>query len=312
VTGIPTAQRQLIGAALRRHRERLGYGLQDAASILECHLSKISRIETGHRRIRPKELRELLCEYGASEPEIDALVAIARIGRGGNDWLDHMGQVLTPAAREYIQLEAAATQIQVWEPHQIPDLLQTTEYAAAIAAAVPGYPADQDPMMLAAVMAARQRAVLDERQPAFTAVIDQAALYRVVGGPDIMRSQMRHLAQAADDKRHSTVQVLPFSSGACAASIGGPGIILRFADFPGLGVIYLPRFAYDGASLVDQAELTRYTAAFTHLTKAALSPADSARLLRELAAVYGDAARHRARGQADFLCDGGADARRQP
>lgn len=126
-----TAQRRLIGAALRRHRERAGYSLRDAAGILECDFSKISRIETGRRGIRPKELRELLGAYGVSEPEIDALVAIARPDCAGNWWMEH-DLALTAAAREYAELEATATQIQVWEPHQIPHLLQTSGYAHAI------------------------------------------------------------------------------------------------------------------------------------------------------------------------------------
>jgi len=57
-------QRRLVGAALRRYRENLGFGLEEAAKILECDRSKISRIETGQRGIRPKELRELLTEKG--------------------------------------------------------------------------------------------------------------------------------------------------------------------------------------------------------------------------------------------------------
>ena len=59
MTDAPPVRRRLLGAALRRHRESAGLGLDDAARILECDRSKISRIETGQRGIRPKELREL-------------------------------------------------------------------------------------------------------------------------------------------------------------------------------------------------------------------------------------------------------------
>ena len=58
MTGTPPVRRRLLGAALRRYREHLGYGLDEAARILECDRSKISRIETGQRGIRAKELRE--------------------------------------------------------------------------------------------------------------------------------------------------------------------------------------------------------------------------------------------------------------
>ena len=80
----PSARRLLIGAALRRYREDLGFILEDAARVLECDRSKISRIETGQRGIRPKELRELLTEYGVGEQEQNTLTAIARAGSRGS------------------------------------------------------------------------------------------------------------------------------------------------------------------------------------------------------------------------------------
>lgn len=65
----PPVRRRLVGGALRQYRENLGYTLDDAAQILECDRSKISRIETGQRGIRGKELRELLAEYGIGEEQ---------------------------------------------------------------------------------------------------------------------------------------------------------------------------------------------------------------------------------------------------
>jgi hypothetical protein len=32
----PPARRRIIGAALRRYRQDLGYGLDDAATVLDC------------------------------------------------------------------------------------------------------------------------------------------------------------------------------------------------------------------------------------------------------------------------------------
>jgi transcriptional regulator with XRE-family HTH domain len=57
-------RRRLLGNALREYRESLGFNLDEAATILECDRSKVSRIETGERGIRGEELRELLTEYG--------------------------------------------------------------------------------------------------------------------------------------------------------------------------------------------------------------------------------------------------------
>jgi transcriptional regulator with XRE-family HTH domain len=76
------ARQRLVGWHLRDYRESAGYDLAEAARILECNRSKISRIETGQRGIHPKELRELLAEYGARPAVVEALVALARPASG--------------------------------------------------------------------------------------------------------------------------------------------------------------------------------------------------------------------------------------
>jgi len=64
-----TLRARVLGAALRRYREMIGYQLEDAAGVLDCGRSKISRIESGIRGIRGLELRILLKEYGVDADE---------------------------------------------------------------------------------------------------------------------------------------------------------------------------------------------------------------------------------------------------
>jgi transcriptional regulator with XRE-family HTH domain len=99
---------KVAGAALRRYREAIGYQLEDAARVLDCDRSKISRIETGIRGIRPLELRILLEEYGVDARDLDDLIAITgrRTGRG---WWDEYADVLPAGMRDYLALEAAAS-----------------------------------------------------------------------------------------------------------------------------------------------------------------------------------------------------------
>jgi transcriptional regulator with XRE-family HTH domain len=112
-------RRRLVGAALRRYRENLGFGLEEAAKVLDCDRSKISRIETGQRGIRPKELRELLSEYGVAESEQAALAGIAQTaGRGG--WWQLYGDVIDEQFRELLTLESAASRL-LYDAQQVPD-----------------------------------------------------------------------------------------------------------------------------------------------------------------------------------------------
>jgi hypothetical protein len=62
--------------------------------------------------------------------------------------------------------------------------------------------------------------------------------------------------------------------------------ILRFADAPRVGVVYLPRPGLGSSCLVGQDDLAAYTRTLHALTGAALTPARSAQLLRQVAASH--------------------------
>ena len=282
VAGTPPVRRRLLGAALRRYRENLGYGLDEAARILECDRSKISRIETGQRGIRAKELRELLAEYGVPGTEQAALLAIAHRGRQLGWWQDYQ-DVLSEAGQDYVIMESAASEILAYEAHQVPGLLQTPEYARAVAGADPICTDDEQRAHAAEVTLTRQRVVLAERSPRLEFVIGEGALHQVVGGAAVMRPQLTRLADLAGaDGASLSLQVLPFTAGAYAAAGCGSMSVLRFADTPGLGVIHLAALS-GGVSLEDQDEVARYIRTFAQLRAAALTPAASARMLRDMA-----------------------------
>jgi hypothetical protein len=102
-----------------------GYDLADAARILGCNRSKISRIETGQRGIPPKELRELLAGYGARPAVVEALAALARPHRDADGWWTGYTSVLREPYLEFTAAEATASAIMTYAPVQVPELLQT-------------------------------------------------------------------------------------------------------------------------------------------------------------------------------------------
>jgi transcriptional regulator with XRE-family HTH domain len=279
VSGEPPVRRRLVGGALRRYRENAGYTLQDAACVLECDRSKISRIETGQRGIRPKELRELLAEYGVPDREQAALVAIASRG-GQRGWWHPYADVLPGAYLDYVIMESAASEIMTYEAQVIPDLLRTDDYARAIAAVEPGYATDQQLQDVVAAKAMRRQAVLASGQR-LSVILGEGALRQAVGGAGVMAGQISHLVRLIDDFPGLIVQVLPFSAGAHAAAGSASLAILRFPDAPSLGVVYLEALS-GGVYLESQEDVARYIRAFALLRAAALSAADSMRLLSGL------------------------------
>ena len=261
----PSARRLLIGAALRRYREELGFVLEDAARVLECDRSKISRIETGQRGIRPRELRELLTEYGVDEQEQRTLTAIAQAGRHRR----RHSEALPDSYREYLALEQAASEIFIYDPQHIPDLLQTPQYSRA---SVTGNLSAQDD---AELTLSRQHSVR-ERRIRLTTLIGEAVLRQARGDPGVLRDQLRALAAPGE---RSVVCVLPSR---CMPPSSGPTTILRFAAVPSLGAVYLPGL-WGGVCLTGQQDVASHTKAFEQLRSSALSPPASVRLLWEIA-----------------------------
>ena len=134
MTEVPPVRRRIAGAALRRFREQAGYSLDEAARILACDRSKISRIETGQRGIRPAELRELLARYGVDEPRRDAMLSVARQTRQ-TGWWQSCHPAGDDACHGLIGLDAAGAAIRTYDAQFVPGLLQTSDYAWAMAAA---------------------------------------------------------------------------------------------------------------------------------------------------------------------------------
>jgi transcriptional regulator with XRE-family HTH domain len=279
VTGEPSVRRRLVGTALRRYRENVGYALDDAAKVLECDRSKISRIETGQRGIRPKELRELLTDYGVPENEQDALVGLCRRS-GQRGWWEHYAGILPDAFLDYVIMEATAAEIMIYEAQRVPDLLQIAEYARAIAAAEPG--GEFNPKRTEAMVAAsaiRQELVLGGGGR-LGVVIGEAALRQEVGGRAVMVEQISRLAEFVSLYPNVALQVLPFSAGAHAAAASSSLSVLRFPHTPSLGVVYLGSLS-GGVYLDNQAHVAQYIRAFSMLQASALTIKDSARMLAQ-------------------------------
>jgi hypothetical protein len=112
------------------------------------------------------------------------------------------------------------------------------------------------------------------------AVIDEAAIRRQVGGHEIMRAQMQHLADAAEAP-HITVQLVPYEAG---AHPGMPGsfVVMEFPDPSDPALIYTDGMAGD-QFLEKESDVNRYRITFQQLVAQALSPAQTKKILRDAA-----------------------------
>ena len=248
----------LVGTMLRQYREAQGYKLEDAASILECDRSKISRVETGQRGIRPKELRELLSEYGVDEATQDTLATICR-PRSASGWWENYHKVLPAPYLDFIVTEGVASRVMIYAPLRVPELLSTADYARAMAEADLTVPEGMEEARVQAIVAHRQAAL-----PDVTVILGEAALKQRVGERAVMREQFAHLASLSRTHDWLTIRMLPFSAGSTAGSDVGAFSLLQFNWISELGLAHLAGPA-GGIYIDDNTLITTYARTFTHL-----------------------------------------------
>ncbi len=276
----PTVRRRRLGSELRRLREAHSLKLEEAAERLGLAPSTLSRIETGKAPTRSAYLISMLEMYGVTDPEQRQVLAeMAREGHRKGWWAAY-DDVLPTGFGIYVGLEAEAAALRVFEAQVVNGLLQTEDYARAVTGATRRRRTREEIERLVQLRLQRQ-AVLDRERPVeLFLILDEAVIRRPMGGRKIMSGQLSHLLEASTWP-NVTLQVLPTSSGAHPA-LSGSFCILRFPESTDPDVVYSEGVA-GHAYLEKEADVRACGDAFDLLQAAAMTPVDSAELIRRVA-----------------------------
>jgi transcriptional regulator with XRE-family HTH domain len=272
----PTVRRRELGALLRKLRTEKGLTVEQAAEQLMFSMSKLSRMETGHGIATPRDIRDVCSLYEVTdEAERERMLRLAAEGKQAGWWQSYDLPYST-----YVGLEAEATAISDFQSSVVPGLLQTADYArAGHEGAMPRLSSEEIERRIEAKLT-RQALLVQDDPPAFSAVLDEAVLHRMVGGPAVMSAQLGRLIEAANRPK-VTIQVIPFTLGA------HPGVESNFnileMPSPTPGVVFVEGLV--GSIYLERSEeLTRYRQIFERLQAIALSPKDTIALIAEIRA----------------------------
>jgi transcriptional regulator with XRE-family HTH domain len=268
-----------LAAELRQLREASGLTGEEVASRLEWSASKVSRIETSRTPVRAGDLRMLLDLYEVSGSVRDRLAELGRTA-SQRGWWDAYDETLSYSYSTFIALENDAESQRFYGQMIVPGLLQTQRYAEAVVratllAAPPGEISRRVEARLK-----RQRLLIESGALELNVVLDEAALRRPVGGPDVMAEQIAHLIEMAG-RPHVTMRVLPFAKGAHVA-LTGSFTLLRFPGPAASFAVYLEHMT-DELFIENEGEAYRYSLAFDRLTELAVGPEESVALAAQIA-----------------------------
>jgi transcriptional regulator with XRE-family HTH domain len=274
----PTLRRRRLGAELKRCREAAGLTQENVSRHFEWHAAKVTRIETARVTVTARDVRDLLSLYGVTDPDYrEALVELARQSRERTWWTDYR-DIMRPGA--YVGMEDGATSMRSWEPVILPGLLQTEAYMRALIQAGRSTDAPQVIDRRIALRRQRQERRLGGGRPLILhAVIDESVVRRVIGGPDAMNEQLRHLIETAQ-LPNVTLQILPFDAGE-HPFLGGSAALLEFPETTHLDVVYLEGIAGDYYE-EQPSEVARYRDELQRLSTKALDPRMTVKMIESL------------------------------
>ncbi|MBN3928130.1 helix-turn-helix domain-containing protein [Streptomyces verrucosisporus] len=237
----------VLGLRLRDLREKAGCSFEEAAAALSVNAATVRRMEKAEVGLKPLFVEKLLETYGVGRQEIDSFLALVEESRKPG-WWHRFRDVLPDWFGLYVSLEGSASVIRGYEPHCVPGLLQTEDYARALLRT--GFPnaPDDELERRVALRLGRQRLLERPGAPRLWVVVDETVLHRPVGGPEVMRAQIDRLLEAAA-LPNVTLQILTFGAGPHPGMFG-PFQLFRF-DIPELpDIIYTESLT--GAVYLDE------------------------------------------------------------
>lgn len=278
---VRAALKYQVAKGLRVLREEAGVSREEAAAVIRASVPTVGHIETGRSLPSGLQLEKLLAHYGRTD-RVPTFLDLRERARSEHDWWTDLPIDLPTHRALFLGSESVADRIESWDPARVPDLAQTPDYTRALIRATdPTCPPEEIDQRLT-LLAARQRAVLDEHDPALLLMIGESALRWPVGSSAVAKAQVARLKQLAERPR-TEVWLLPID-GARRPLDGGPFTILSFPD---LGAGDEPSAVYtetlvSGYYYDDPAEVAAYRALLTHLKVTAIEPAGLHVFLRRL------------------------------
>ncbi|OIK07929.1 transcriptional regulator [Streptomyces monashensis] len=269
----------VLGKRLQELREAAGLTRDEAARILRVASATVRRMEMADVALKIPYVQVLLETYGVPEEEAAAFVRLAEEANQPG-WWQRFHDVLPDWFSMYVSLEGAARIIRSYEPHFVPGLLQTEEYARAVMeAGTIGQTSPHTVERHVSLRLERQRLLERDDPPHLWVIMDETVLRRPVSiHGEVMRHQLDKLLEFAARDR-VTLQIAEFSAGPHPGTYA-PFTLFRFAE-PELPDMVFTEYLTGALYLDSRREVAAHLEVLDHMTARAASAQRTQSLLRE-------------------------------
>ncbi|MFG2637163.1 helix-turn-helix domain-containing protein [Streptomyces sp. NPDC048362] len=274
----PTVGQVVLGKRLQELREAAGLSRDEAARVLRVASATVRRMEMAEVALKIPYVQVLLSTYGVA---LEEAVAFVRLAEEANQpgWWQRFHDVLPDWFSLYVSLEGAARVIRSYEPHFVPGLLQTEEYARAVMEA--GTIGQSEPASVerhVSLRMERQRLLERDDPPHLWVIMDETVLRRPVSvRPEVLRDQLDRLLEYAERDR-VTLQIAEFAAGPHPGTYA-PFTLFRFAE-PELPDMVFTEYLTGALYLDSRREVAAHLEVLDHMTALAASAQHTKKVLR--------------------------------
>ncbi|MER7054434.1 MULTISPECIES: helix-turn-helix transcriptional regulator [unclassified Streptomyces] len=280
----PTVGQVVLGRRLQELRETAGLRREEAAKVLRVAPATVRRMEMAEVALKIPYVQILLTAYGVPTSEVSAFVALAEEANQPG-WWQRYHDVLPDWFSMYVSLEGAARIVRSYEPHFIPGLLQTEDYARSVLEAGTIGSAGRDAVERhVSLRMERQRLLEGADAPHLWVVMDETVLRRPVSiDGRVMRDQLDRLLELSARDR-VTLQVAEFEDGPHPGTYA-PFTLFRFAE-PELPDMVFTEYLTGALYLDSRAEVSAHLEVLDHMTARAASAQRTEKVLREYREIF--------------------------
>ncbi|MEV6588274.1 helix-turn-helix domain-containing protein [Streptomyces acidicola] len=278
---VSTVLARKLGGELLRLRDEAGLTQPQAAAALSATAAKVAKMERGWVPFRDPDI-QILCDlYGVADARVvDRLLSLARTDRErrkAKGWWNQYPELRSLV--EYVALEDIATGIRTWQGAFVPGLLQTPDYARALAIGNADWEDPDDIERFVEAKTARQVRLSDSTPLGLWAVMGEGALRQLVGGREVMRAQLAHLVEASA-LPNVKLQVIPFLAGSHPGMTSAFSIV-SFAEPGAMDVVYMDTTS-STLWLESEADAVRHNTTFERIARNGLALHDSVALIERI------------------------------
>ncbi|MGW7299138.1 MULTISPECIES: helix-turn-helix domain-containing protein [unclassified Streptomyces] len=280
----PTVGQVVLGKRLQELREAAGLKREEAAKVLRVASATVRRMEMAEVALKIPYVQVLLDTYGVPAEEAAAFVSLAEEANQPG-WWQRYHDVLPDWFSLYVSLEGAARMIRSYEPHFVPGLLQTEDYARAVLqAGTIGQMGPESIERHVALRMERQRLLDKPDRPHLWVIMDETVLRRPVSDhTSVMREQLDRLLEFSERDR-VTLQIAEFARGPHPGTYA-PFTLFRFAE-PELPDMVFTEYLTGALYLDSRTEVAAHLEVLDHMSTGAASADRTRKLLRDRRADF--------------------------